>query len=411
MSAAGVLEILRRNATASVRDVPALKRLLRDLLAYNKTPLTSKPTFGAALRIEALPQRFGSSRHTVDVRVPMQLWPAVFPWESARGLSHTPRDVLCPTPPATAPASAGGGLVVPPEQQASLLRNSRLNPGMLFLMPEVDFTRPVAFWSGGITTGLDVAFLQPFKEDSFVKRMASLTRAPDGPPSKSHVGDIGALVPFSVDEGPHQVQSRCTAVEMVLEMRRGWFAEALKALRSELPEDAQRALGTAELPDCRMTLELSEALNREMLTKGQLFAEYVAGIALHVNEAIRSCNVPAKDSAAKKEGGAATLDFEGTPEDATRGRPSAAAESKFPRTSVDVPRLPPLDYELVTLAYQLNLGMEAIGRCSNRIVDEVQRLVATEKDVQLLHELVIDPAVDLYPPELGPLVLLRTGSP
>jgi hypothetical protein len=393
-----ITDVLRRHVhTNALTDTNSLKHVLRDIISFSEEiALSEKPRFDATLQLRALQNGNSIGNYSTDISV----WTAVLPWETARGLSCVP-------------ASAFACGERDPER------------GMLFADPSYGRGGGLSFWSGAITTSIDVAFLRCVDPHRTLKaELESIIKAPlanrmldvhyelldfawldplpaDGPSGELPAGDW--------NEKSFTAETVADRVEMVLETRRFLFADAAKAVETD-------ALGGGGTMNLEVKLLLSDDLCNDLAEKYQICQTFVKTLDARIVQLLQgmnNCASPQQDSPKRAtRRSCLSREVNGGPDDDG----AIAAASKSPEFAKrlgnqqqcdDLPRrssrfvggdpqmraLPTMDYELLAIGWRLGLAQTEAMRHFNRMTHELQQGKVSAGDLAALAALARDPSV------------------
>ena len=412
-------DVVRKHVhTKAMEDVHALKSMLRDLVEFNeRTPLVEKPRFDAKMHVRV--KRDGKALG--DFSTDLSLWTAVLPWETARGLSFVPQSVLLG------------------DEDRSPAR------GMLFADPAYG-RGGVSFWSGAITTPIDVAFLRCVDPHQSLKaELEAVTRSPLANRMldvRYELLDFSSLDPISPgeltsfsEEGKHGEGGKSFAaateherIEMVLETRRFLFADAARSVVASVFGDEKDVAGDVDL---ELNVELSDDLFRDLAEKYRLCETFVRAVDVKVAELVRGMNTctstshrnsdrstPQRATRLSREVGGgdddsavalATHSFEKGLDQASGNGHSATRSSRFVRGDPQMKVLPKMDYELFALSWRLGLAQGESMRHFERMEHELRRGQVGESDLSALAELAGDPSI-CFPSDSRQLILAARRS-
>jgi len=339
--------VLRPHMETPLRGVPPhiqykhVMGLLRTLSTFQvNTPYERTDALDAHLEISILADATATREcPTFRRRVLTKLWPAVLPWEGARGLSGTDVTKLIPKALLTAPQevlSSKDSMAQMMSEIADGVADST-EVGMMFVTP-VDVLRspePASFWSGAISGPIDVAFFQ--RIDTYSELRGRLAPAalpskvrgvlPESPHFDPHslrghgvelaLADQGKLEPFSrhdsiagtplvrlypdlyarrrtqlsSDSAAPEDSGRCTEVmsrvghiAVILELRRRYFFDHISSALLSSPTPADGPSGDA---DVHVSLQLSDALHEEILEKQTLQRTMIVELESAIRDLLR----------------------------------------------------------------------------------------------------------------------------
>ena len=432
-----IIHLLRQGLSKPIgTDVGALMSLLREIANHSREGPAQQPMHSAWL--------VATSASTMKevLSAPLSLWSAVLPWERCRGLSLIASETFAAPqipPPVLEGLDPLAVVHVDPERRIRFQLQSR---GMLFFHPHTEHSETTHYWSGAITTPLDVAFcLRNPSTDWITSRTGEV-------PITNHsswiVDSHDHLEPFVHrkctvtgaydwnDARKHTAQSRPGAnVRIVLEIRRGLIDELLATSLSKLLQDDG---ATAAAGGVALTLQLSEALTMEMKDKKAVAKSMVPPLESRCSALILEATRPVartmkQDQMATsvitrpmrtffERGGDGTMDPSEAPgtlstpfSGSTSGQhTSAKTAALYPMVSPGMADFPPLPYELVALCMRLGLCDDVLSVVTRRMLREVEDGTCSGADLQHLVNLVTDDVCLVQSEELSSAVLLAARA-
>jgi hypothetical protein len=264
----------------------------------------------------------GDSMPKSSCEAKMRLWSAVLPWETARGLSGAPPHALVADPLLAfidgqqTTANGQQSATVPKPSTSEIAESGEI--GMLFLHSNSIASSalkspPPSFWSGAITTPIDIGFIQ--RTDPYAGVRSNIRQALgrlvglDDPKfgvdtlraegMELVIADCGKLEPFETCDRVNgtplaqlypdlygkggalpnskrttEVTSRAHNISLVLETRRGMLRDHVTRAVSSAP----RVATDNSQANVVMMLKLSDELHDEIEEKRQLLKTMVASL-------------------------------------------------------------------------------------------------------------------------------------